>query len=49
LNMKNSHKMFEAKTRRKETTWEHKRTWEDNIKVNIRETGYGDVYRIHMA
>jgi hypothetical protein len=27
----------------------HRRRWEDNIRINLRETGFGDVDWIHLA
>jgi hypothetical protein len=41
--------MFGGKIRRKETTRRSKRRWEDEIKMDIRETGWKDVEWIHIV
>ena len=35
--------------RGKETTWETRRRWEDNIKMDLQEVGYGGMDWIELA
>jgi len=40
---------FGGETGGKETTWEPRRRWEDNIKVDLQEVGCGDMEWIDLA
>ena len=40
---------FSGETRGKETTWETRRRWEDNIKVDLQEVGCGGMDWIELA
>jgi hypothetical protein len=40
---------FGWKTQRKETTWKTKHSWEDNIRMDVREIGWQSVERIHLT
>jgi hypothetical protein len=39
---RNAYIIFDGKTRRKETTWKiYRCRWEDNMKMDLREIGWG--------
>jgi hypothetical protein len=40
---------FGGKARRKKTTWKTTRRWEDGLKMDPREIGWGCVEWIHLA
>jgi hypothetical protein len=46
---KNAHKILVGKTKEKRPIGMHKRRWEDNIRMDLREVGWGGVDWIHLA
>jgi transcription termination factor 2 len=46
---RNPYRIFVGKPRRKEITRKTRRRWVDNIKVVLRELGWGGMDWIHMA
>jgi hypothetical protein len=40
---------FDGKARRKETTGRPRHRWEDGIRMDLREIGWGSVEWIHLA
>jgi hypothetical protein len=40
---------FGWKGRRKQTTRKSRHMWGDNIKMNLKEIGWGSIYWIHLA
>jgi hypothetical protein len=47
--MKNAHKVLFGKPEGKRSLGRRRHGWEDNIKMNLRETGWEDVDCIHLA
>jgi hypothetical protein len=49
VKMRNSYKILVGKPEGKRPLGRPKRRWEDNIKMELKETGFVDVGWIHMA
>jgi predicted small integral membrane protein len=47
--MRNAYKILAGKPERKTALGRHRHRWEDNIKMDLRETGFGHVDWIHLA
>jgi hypothetical protein len=47
--MRNAYKIFGRKPEGKKTLGRYRRRWDDNIKMDLKEVGFGDVDWSHMA
>jgi hypothetical protein len=45
----NAYRVLVRKPERKRPLRRHRRKWEDNVKVDLRETGWGEIDWIHLA
>jgi hypothetical protein len=47
--MRNAHNIVAGKAERKRPLGERRRRWDDNIKMVLKETGYGGIDYINLA